>query len=59
MRVPDGLLSEVIEARYFARAFWTYKSARKKSDLPKGDPMMDLVRQIDFDLKRQEIADRA
>ena len=52
------MLTGIIEARYFARAFWTYKGARSKKDLPKDDPMINLVKQIEFDDARAKLAER-
>ena len=52
MRLPEGLLEEIIESRNYAKAYWTYQGNPKATG-----GLLDEVKVNDF-LLMQEARDR-
>lgn len=48
-RQPVGWVEEVIEARHYARAKQVYDKAEDKRAVVKGDALMQLVEELDYD----------
>jgi hypothetical protein len=46
----------IIVLRKGLRAIRIYKGAKKAEDLPQGDPLIDLIQELEFDDAREAIA---
>lgn len=52
-RVPAGFLEEILEGRAYRAAKRVYDRAATAADVP-DDPMIDLVKAIEFELQRAD-----